>query len=522
MAYRIGIEVGSEQTSWATIGRDGSGPERVDGGVIESVVGLVDGEVVVGEDAADPGSVQEVTRGFVQRLGESEAVMLGGTPYGVEALIGRLIAAAVRKATQQLGSAPGGVVIVHDDGLDEFRVGLLTEAARLAGIPVADVVMVSRSESLAVSPETGAPAASAGSQAAGGAARLGWTLHPGPIAAAAGSVGATELGIAAAGAGGAAVAATALGEGMASASAVLTPTAGAGPAGTPLSAPAGAGPTGSPLSAPAGAGPSGSPLTPPAGPAGTPLTPPAGPTGSPLEPVPTPGHSGIPGVLKRPRKIPMIIGAGVAAVAVATTIVLATNDDDSSSTSPSTTVVAEPGVTVPTSITDATADTTIPAVVPNAAVCVQGEWTMRNDTFAEFFASNIAAAGEGEIIATGVSGSVMIDVAPDGTWTITYIAWSVSASMPSVGAEVSIVIDGTDVSMGTFNDDGTYGFSGVSEGTTMSFNATMNGMDFPMPPLDRSTQVIDGSGSFTCAGDELMLTVSSSAGGGSFIMDRTG
>ncbi len=214
MAYRIGIEVGPEQTTWASVNRDASGHERVDGGVIESVAGVVDGEVVVGEDATDPGRVQEVTRGFVQRLGESDAVMLGGTPYGVETLIGRLVGAANSKATQQLGSAPGGVVIVHDDGLDEFRVGLLTEAARLAGVPLADVVMVSRSEALAASPATTAPA---GWETVAGAALLGWTRRPDPNATV-GSVGAAELGIAAASAGGAAVAATALGEGMAGAS----------------------------------------------------------------------------------------------------------------------------------------------------------------------------------------------------------------------------------------------------------------------------------------------------------------
>ena len=512
MAYRIGIEVGPEQTTWASVNRDAAGHEHVDGGVIKSVVGVVDGEVVVGEDATDPSRVQEVTRGFVQRLGESDAVMLGGTPYGVETLIGRLIAAANRKATQQLGSAPGGVVIVHDDGLDEFRVGLLTEAARLAGVPLANLMMVSRSEALAASL---APAAPAGLETVAGAARLGWTRDRGPITAAVGGVAAADVGIAAtgvaAGAGGAAVAATALGEGMASAGAALTPTAGAGPAGSPLPAPS--------------AGPTGSPLTPPAGPAGTPLTPPAGPTGSPLGPVPTPGSSGIPGVLKRPRKIPMIIGASVAAVAVATTVVIATNNDDPSSTSPSTTVASEPVVTVPTTITDSTTnttvETTIPAVVPNAAVCVQGEWTMRNETFAEFFASNIAASAEGELVATGVSGSITMNVAPDGTWTTTYSAWTISASMPSIGADASIVINGTDVSIGTFTDDGVYGFTGVSVGTTIDYNATVNGMAFPIG-IDRTTQVIEGSGSFTCSGDEMILTVDASASGGSFVMDRTG
>ena len=147
---------------------------------------------------------------------------------------------------------------------------------------------------------------------------------------------------------------------------------------------------------------------------------------------------------------------------------------------------------------------------------------MRNDTFAEYFASNVASLGEGELIATGVSGSVMIEVAADGTWTVNYSAWALSASMPTIGADVSIVINGVDVSTGTFKDDGTYAFSGVSIGTTINFSATVDGVAFPIPPMERSTQVIDGGGTFTCSGDEMMLTVDTSASGGAFVMDRTG
>ena len=527
MEYRIGIEFGPEQTSWVTVGRDGSGPERVDGGEIESVVGLVDGEVVVGEGAADQGGVQEVTRGFVQRLGESDAVILGGTPYGVEALIGRLIAAAVHAAGQLHGSPPGGILIVHEDGLDEFRKGLLTEAARLAGVPVSDVVLVSRSEALAAQPEQRGPG---GSATANGAAHLGWKLRPDSLASSVG-LGASELGVAAtgtaAGAGGAAVVATALGDSVAGASAgaALTTPAGVGPAGTTLSAPAGAGPAGSPLPTPA-TGPTGSPLTPPAGPAGTPLTPPTGPTGSPLGPVPTPGSGGIPRVLKRPRKMPMIIGAGVAAVAVATTVVVATKDADSSSTSPTTTVVSGADNTILTSITEATTETTVETTsttpAPAVPACLPGVWTARNESFAEYFSTTMGVLGEGEVVADGVSGSVQVDIAEDGTWTVTHNAWTMSASAPALGATVTITIDGVDVSTSAFNPDGTYAFTEVTVGSAVTFSATVGGMAFPVPEIDDSPTMTSGSGTYTCSGDELVLSVDAPGGGGAFILDRTG
>ncbi|MBI4936430.1 MAG: hypothetical protein HY828_21335 [Actinobacteria bacterium] len=529
MAYRIGIEVGAANTTWATVSRELSGAERVDGGTVESIAGVIDGNLVVGAEAADVARLQEPTRGFVDRLGESEAIVLGGTPYGVETLVGRLISSVIRTATDRLGAAPGAVVIVHDDSLDEFRVGLLTEAARVAGVSMADVVMVSRSEARAAAPS---PASPTGLETVTGASMLGWVRRPAPLAASGTvGIGATEVGIAATGAaagaaGTAAVAATGLGDGVATANAAMAPPA--GPAGTPLGAPTGAGPAGSPLTPPAG--PAGTPLTPPAGPAGTPLTPTAGPTGTAL-PGPAAGPGGTPlaptssgssvvGRALRPRRLPIIIGASVAAVAVVAVVVVAVNDDDPPSTAPAPTVVTDSSATSDSSAVDTTAAADTVPVVEEASRCVQGQWTMRNESFAAFFSGMMAGAGGGEIVATGVSGSVSIDVAEDGTWTLTYETWTLTASLPSVGGEMSVTIDGVDVSTGTFQDDGTYSFSGVSMGTTITSSAVIDGVAVPIPPIDRSSQVVDGSGSFTCAGDELTLTVPES--GGSFTMDRTG
>ena len=531
MAYRIGIEVGAANTTWATVSREGSGAERLDGGTVESIAGLVDGQLVVGAEASDPARVQEATHGFVDRLGESEAILVGGTPYGAEALVGRLIASVIRTATDRLGAAPGAVVIVHDDTLDEFRVGLLTEAARVAGVPMADVVMVSRSEARAAAPS---PMVPTGLETVTGASLLGWMRRPAAAGAAgAGGIGAAEVGLAVGGAaagaaGTAAIAAAGLGDGVATASAAMAPPA--GPAGTPLTPPTAAGPAGSPLSPPAAA--PGTPLTPPAGPTGTPLTPTAGPTGTML-PGPAAGAEGTPltpttssagGVAKalRPRRLPIIIGASVAAVAVVAAVVVAVNNDDPASTTPASTIVSDSTITRDSAAID-TIDTNVAAdTVPVAATasrCVVGQWTMRNDSFADFYSGMLAGSG-GAIAATGVSGSVAIEVAEDGTWTLTYDAWTLTASLLEASGEMSVTIDGVDVSMGTFQDDGTYSFSGGSIGTTITSSATVNGVAVPIPPMDQTQQVVGGTGSFTCEADVLTLTVPDT--GGSFIMDRTG
>ena len=124
--------------------------------------------------------------------------------------------------------------------------------------------------------------------------------------------------------------------------------------------------------------------------------------------------------------MPMIIGAGVAAVAVATTVVVATKDDDSSSTSPTTTVVSGADNTILTSITEATTETTVETtsttLAPAVPACLPGVWTARNESFAEYFSTTMGVLGEGEVVADGVSGSVQVDIAEDGTWTVTHLS----------------------------------------------------------------------------------------------------
>ncbi|MBI4932975.1 MAG: hypothetical protein HY828_03790 [Actinobacteria bacterium] len=339
MTYRVGIDVGSAHTTWAVVA--GSSDGTVDSGTIESAVGVLpDGQLVAGSALA---GATTVVRDFVPRLGDSAPVMVGTTPYGAEALTALLVATVVDTARRQHGSDPTAVVMIHDDGLDQYRAGQLTEAARLAGIAPSAIVLAARSDATAAG----------GTSVAAGGAKLGWARVPDPVAPAAAG------GVAMGAAGGAAVAATGIGaaaliadSGAATASAAA-PIAPAGPAGTPLAptGPAGtplqpAGPSGTPLQ-PAGptgtpiqpaAGPGGTPLQPPAaGPGGTPLTPGAGPAGSPLPgatppptvPVTAPVTTGI-GVPKP--KIPTwvtIAAGGAAVVAVGVGIaVIASGDDE--------------------------------------------------------------------------------------------------------------------------------------------------------------------------------------------------
>ena len=241
MTYRLGIDVGGRTTDWVAFGPERGAAPPLASGTVDSVVALIDGELRAGSQvaAADPAGIDHVTTDFAQRLGDAEPMMIGGTPYGVESLIGHLVASIVTDARATLGSEPGAVVLVHDDNLDDYHRSLWSEAGRLAGIPLAELTLLSRTDALSMS----AAAGGGGAPAAAGAAAMGWERHPdlpGPESSglAGGTIGAAA-GAGATVAGGAVLGATVLGgEAIAAGPAA---SAGLGPVGSPLSTPAGPG-----------------------------------------------------------------------------------------------------------------------------------------------------------------------------------------------------------------------------------------------------------------------------------------
>src|SRR3990170_4786918 len=118
MAYTLGIDLGTTSSAAATA-RD----DRLEifqlgerAAAIPSVVVLrADGEVLTGE-AAERRSLSEpnrTAREFKRRLGDPTPIILGGTPYGAESLIGRLLRAIVTKVSEQMGGAPDAIALSH-------------------------------------------------------------------------------------------------------------------------------------------------------------------------------------------------------------------------------------------------------------------------------------------------------------------------------------------------------------------------------------------------------------------------
>lgn len=139
MAYSLGIDLGTTYSAAATARGD-----RLDifqlgerAATIPSVVVLrADGEVLVGE-AAERRALSEplrTAREFKRRLGDPTPIILGGTPYGAEALIGHLLRSVVARVTEQFGGPPDAIAVCHPASYGEYKIDLLRQAVRQADI----------------------------------------------------------------------------------------------------------------------------------------------------------------------------------------------------------------------------------------------------------------------------------------------------------------------------------------------------------------------------------------------------
>ena len=153
MAYSVGIDLGTTYSAAATARGD-----RVEifqlgerAATIPSIVVLrADGEVLTG-DAAERRSLGEPTRTareFKRRLGDPTPIILGGTPYGAEALLAHLLRAIVARVSTQLGSPPDSIVVTHPASYGAYKIDLLEQAIRQADI--ANVTLLTEPEAAAI------------------------------------------------------------------------------------------------------------------------------------------------------------------------------------------------------------------------------------------------------------------------------------------------------------------------------------------------------------------------------------
>jgi len=139
VGYSLGIDLGTTYSAAAIV--DGGRAEVFTLGTVAPAIPSVvvlreDGEVLVGE-AAERRSIVEPTRTgreFKRRLGDPAPLVLGGTPYGAEALMARLLRFIVDEVTKRQGTSPERIVITHPANFGPYKKDLMLEMARLADV----------------------------------------------------------------------------------------------------------------------------------------------------------------------------------------------------------------------------------------------------------------------------------------------------------------------------------------------------------------------------------------------------
>jgi len=154
VGYSVGIDLGTTFTAAAVL-RDGERPETVQLGnraaAIPSTVFLHEDETLLTGDAAlrrglaEPG---RLAREFKRRFGDPAPLLLGGVPVSADALTGRLLRSVLEAVAEREGGPADAVAVCHPANWGPYKLDLLTQACRQAGLPGA--VLVSEPQAAAV------------------------------------------------------------------------------------------------------------------------------------------------------------------------------------------------------------------------------------------------------------------------------------------------------------------------------------------------------------------------------------
>ncbi len=138
-AYHLGIDLGTTYVA-AGILEQGR-PEIITLGdrapVLPSVLYFrEDGEVLTGESATRRGlsDPTRVVREFKRRVGDTTPLVVGQTPYSVDVLMAKLVRFVHDAVVERQGAAPQVVAVTHPANWGPYKIDVLEQAVRLAGI----------------------------------------------------------------------------------------------------------------------------------------------------------------------------------------------------------------------------------------------------------------------------------------------------------------------------------------------------------------------------------------------------
>jgi molecular chaperone DnaK len=139
VTYSLGIDLGTTFTSAAVYehGRTSTIDLADRASTIPSVVFLADdGSYLVG-DAATRRTLMDPARAatqFKRRFGDTTPILLGGAPISADQLSTQLLRWVVEQVTQRQGGTPEHVAITHPAGWGGYKLELLDQTIRAAGL----------------------------------------------------------------------------------------------------------------------------------------------------------------------------------------------------------------------------------------------------------------------------------------------------------------------------------------------------------------------------------------------------
>ena len=153
MGYVVGVDLGTTFTAAAVL-REGSRPETVQLGnraasIPSTVFVREDDEILTGQAALRRGLTEpgRLAREFKRRFGDPTPLLLGGVPVSADSLTSRLLRAIVDAVSEREGGAPAGVGVCHPANWGPYKLDLLAQACRHAGLD--DAVPVPEPEAAA-------------------------------------------------------------------------------------------------------------------------------------------------------------------------------------------------------------------------------------------------------------------------------------------------------------------------------------------------------------------------------------
>ena len=139
MTYSLGVDLGTTFTSAAIheAGRSSIVDLSDRASTIPSVVFLADdGSYYVG-DAATRRTLMDPARAatqFKRRFGDTTPLLLGGTPLSADQLSSQLLRSVVAQVTTRQGAAPDHIAVTHPAGWGGYKLELLDQTIRAAGL----------------------------------------------------------------------------------------------------------------------------------------------------------------------------------------------------------------------------------------------------------------------------------------------------------------------------------------------------------------------------------------------------